>query len=254
MTARCTLDCAAFGVPFRLDAESPKLLAAIRECVPWGTAFLAPSDRERADTITAFTLPRAILSSNHRAALDTLTRDLMTHVADHAPHHVFVHAGVVASHGRALLLPGATFAGKTTLVAELVRAGAVYYSDEYAVLDSTGLVHPYPRPLAMRAPGGNEQSPTPVDQLGGITGAEPIPAALVVFTRYAEDASWQPEPVSPGMAALEMLRHAIPVQRAPARVMAAFARMLQSAAAFQSPRGDAATTAQLLLAMLEARA
>jgi hypothetical protein len=31
-------------------------------------------------------------------------------------------------------------------VAELVRAGATYYSDEFAVLDSRGRVHPFPRP------------------------------------------------------------------------------------------------------------
>ena len=67
----------------------------------------------------------------------------MVHVANYAPDRVFVHAGVVAWRGRALVLPGTSFAGKTTLVAELVRAGAIYYSDEYAVLDEQGRVHPY---------------------------------------------------------------------------------------------------------------
>ena len=64
---------------------------------------------------------------------------------------MFVHAGVVAVDGRALLLPGGSFTGKTTLVAALLRAGAQYGSDEYAVLDEAGLVLPaYPRPLSIR--------------------------------------------------------------------------------------------------------
>ena len=64
-----------------------------------------------------------------------------------------MHAGVVGWNGRALLLPGRTLSGKTTLVAELLRAGATYYSDELAVLDARGRVHPFPKPLAIREKG-----------------------------------------------------------------------------------------------------
>src|SRR5277367_3536052 len=42
-----------------------------------------------------------------------------------------VHAGAVLWRGRALLLPGGTHAGKSSLVTELLRRGATYYSDEY---------------------------------------------------------------------------------------------------------------------------
>jgi hypothetical protein len=61
-----------------------------------------------------------------------------------------VHSGVVAHDGRAILLPGPTHAGKSTLVAELVRLGAPYFSDEYALIDADGRVHPYPRPMLLR--------------------------------------------------------------------------------------------------------
>ena len=44
-----------------------------------------------------------------------------------------VHAGAVLWYGRALLFPGTTHAGKSSLVAELLRKGAVYLSDEYAL-------------------------------------------------------------------------------------------------------------------------
>ena len=75
-------------------------------------------------------------------------------VAELTDRRVFVHAGVVGWKNRAILIPGKSFAGKTSLVAELVKAGATYYSDEFAVLDSQGLVHPYHKPLSLREPGG----------------------------------------------------------------------------------------------------
>src|SRR6186997_3026660 len=71
-------------------------------------------------------------------------------VAERAPDHLFVHAGVVGWEGRAIVMPGASFAGKTTLVQAWLEAGATYYSDEFAVLDRDGRVHPFARPLAIR--------------------------------------------------------------------------------------------------------
>src|SRR5262249_36246454 len=89
-------------------------------------------------------------STTSEACLRTFEADVQLHVAEMAPERVFVHAGVVAYQGRGILLPGRSFAGKSTLVRELVQAGAQYYSDEYAVLDADGAVHPYPRPLSIR--------------------------------------------------------------------------------------------------------
>jgi hypothetical protein len=87
--------------------------------------------------------------------LDEVLRALESHrhlyVGECASNRVFVHAGVVGWRGRAILLPGASRSGKSTLVAALLRAGARYYSDEYAVLDPLGLVHPFARPLSIRS-------------------------------------------------------------------------------------------------------
>jgi hypothetical protein len=80
-------------------------------------------------------------SLDRRLALGILDAELRMYIALNAPEHVFVHAGVVGVGERAIVLPGRSFAGKTTLVAALVRAGAEYWSDEYAVLDADGLVH-----------------------------------------------------------------------------------------------------------------
>jgi hypothetical protein len=75
-------------------------------------------------------------------ALHVLDAQLRARIAYAAPDRIFVHAGVVAVGDRAILLPGMSFAGKSTLVAALVSTGATYLSDEFAVLDAAGLVHP----------------------------------------------------------------------------------------------------------------
>ena len=68
-------------------------------------------------------------------------------VAFRAPDQIFLHAGAVAYLGRMIVLPAAALTGKSTLVAALVRAGATYYSDQFAVVDEQGRVHPYATPL-----------------------------------------------------------------------------------------------------------
>lgn len=63
---------------------------------------------------------------------------------------VLVHAAVASRAGLAVVLPGRSGAGKTTLVAALALAGWSYLSDEVAALDLAGsVVRPYPRPLAL---------------------------------------------------------------------------------------------------------
>ena len=49
----------------------------------------------------------------------------------------------------------------------------------------------------------------------------------------------------------QMLRHAIPVQRTPARVMATLAKMMETATAVRSERGEAGETARVLLQAMD---
>jgi len=233
------------------------------DSTPLGTeAFVAPPENARQFTVLkggediAYCLisgeERIAESSQLSAILEQFACGLMVHVTDNAPDHVFLHAGVVGWQRRALILPGDSFAGKTTLVAELVRAGATYYSDEYAVIDDCGWVHPYARKLRMRAPGRTEQTPVEVERLNGVAGVAPLPVAMVAFTEYVESGRWLPEAISPGMAALEMLRHAIPVRRTPARVMTVLAKVIETAQTVRSERGEARDAAQLLLVAMSA--
>jgi hypothetical protein len=128
-----------------------------------------------------------------------------------------------------------------------VRAGADYYSDEYAVLDDSGKVYPFARELKMRAPGRKRQRLITVNALKGGVGVAPLSISHIVFTQYVEGGEWKPKPLSAGLAALEMMRHAIPVRRTPARVMAALAKAMEHAAAVRSQRGEASELARVLL-------
>ena len=118
---------------------------------------------------------------------------------------LFVHAGVVGWQGRAILIPGRSMTGKTTLVKALVEAGATYYSDEFAVLDKSGRVQPYPVPLSIRGNNGQSGCKTPVESLGGQAGVEPLPMGLVVVTEYQSKATWRPRKLSPGPALLALM-------------------------------------------------
>ncbi len=72
-------------------------------------------------------------------------------IYNHAHHYLLLHAAVVERDGKAILLPGTTGAGKTTLCAALIGAGWRLFSDEIAALDlATGLVWPVVRPLCLK--------------------------------------------------------------------------------------------------------
>ena len=109
-----------------------------------------------------------------KSLLKIFESDLQLLVADNASRRTFVHAGVVGWNNQAVLIPGMSFSGKTTLVSKLVQAGAKYYSDEYAVIDEHGLHVPHPRmhqrafvllPLAEIAPGAEIPAPGKVHEL-----------------------------------------------------------------------------------------
>ncbi len=184
-------------------------------------------------------------------ALERFESALQLYVAEHSPRRVFVHAGVVGWRGRAVVIPGRSMSGKTTLVSELVRAGAVYYSDEYAVFDSRGLVHPYARPLAVREGGGPRQTRRPVESFGGHAGRGALAVGLVLASRYERGARWRPRPLSAGEAVLEMLSHTVPARAGPRRALSALSKAAAAASvALAGERGEAARVAGAILGML----
>jgi hypothetical protein len=186
-------------------------------------------------------------------ALDSLDSAVRMRVAREARERIFIHAGAVGHAGGALVLPGSSFTGKTTLVAALVRAGATYYSDEYAVLDSDGLVHPYAKPLSIRGDSYLQRDHR-VEALGGTTGEQRLPVRVMVVATYRGTTEWAPEPLEPGDAALALIAHAVPAQDRPAETLRAATRAVEGALTLKGDRGEAEDLVPLLLAELEARA
>jgi hypothetical protein len=185
--------------------------------------------------------------------LDTLEGELQLCVAEWARNRVFIHAGVVGWGGKAILIPGRSFAGKSRLTAALLGAGADYFSDEYAVLDAQGLVHPYPRRLAIRQPNSSIPQRRRPEEFDSAIGCEPLPVGMVVMTRYQEGARWSPRPLSLGKAILELSNNAVPVQREPDTVLTTLQKALSHAKCLTGVRGEAEEMAAKLLEELNTR-
>ena len=175
-----------------------------------------------------------------------LEYDLEVYVAEQARRRVFVHAGVVGWNGRAIILPGQTRSGKSTLVAALVRAGATYYSDEFAVIDTQGRVHPYPRPLMIRSETG-ELRKIPIEAMGGRAGRRPLPVGTVLLTRYRPGSAWRPRRLSTGATVMRLLEHTLSARSAPKQALAALARVAGEAQNLTGVRSDADELAGALL-------
>ena len=157
-----------------------------------------------------------------------------------------VHGGVVAHDGRAVLLPGPTHAGKSTLVAELVRRGAPYFSDEYALIDADGRVHPYPRPLLLRDGSGYDH-PRLATELGGTVAHEPLQVSLIVGVRYAPDASPVLQAMSQADGVLLLLRNTPQALVDQPWILRPLERAVGNAACYAGPRGEARETAAAIL-------
>lgn len=188
--------------------------------------------------------------------LDAFESAVQLYVAEMSPRRVFVHAGVVGWRGRAIVLPGASWSGKTTLVAELLRAGAEYYSDEYAVLDDEGRVHPYARPLAVRGEasegaGAARKERHAAEELGARKGSRPLPVGLVALVRYEAGARWRPRRLTAGQGALALLSHTVSARRDPARALAAAERAAARSLVLKAKRGEAREAVAALLRALE---
>lgn len=173
-------------------------------------------------------------------SIDAFESDLQLYVAEMSPHRLFVHAGVVALRGKAVVIPGKSFSGKSTLTSELVKAGATYYSDEYAVLDASGRVHHYARPLSIRENGKLEKPRKyTVESLGGRAGYKPLPVRLVVVSKYKPGAEWRPRQLSAGKGALELIANTVSARRAPEKVLSTLDLVVAGAPVLKGFRGDA---------------
>ena len=196
--------------------------------------FVLESQNENLFSVRCGRSARSTAPQSFDSALKTLQKALYLCIAEHAKHYVFVHAGVVAWKNRIIVFPGSSYAGKSTLVWSFVQAGAVYYSDEYAVFDEQGGVSPFALPIALRLDGETRQMIMP-DNIGACR----LKPDLVVFARYRPDAIWRPRLLQPAAAMMQLLRHSIAIRANPALVVPVLKQVSLQSQTFVGTRGEA---------------
>jgi hypothetical protein len=245
----------SFGVRVAVTADTPEVLERVPALLPPDAQTCPPSTADvslevlgRPEGSYDFLMDGfpAATRIDLDFALTLLEAQLRIHVGLNAPNRIFVHAGVVAHEGRVIVLPGLSMAGKTTLVLALVRAGAVYYSDEFAVLDEKGLVHPYAKPVSIRD-GDQIQSDHEIERFGGVAGDEALDVSAIVFTEYRPRAEWNPIELSPGRAVLTMFRNTLAAIKRTEEAMRVIKLAVEGAVLLEGERGEADEMAQDLL-------
>jgi len=245
----------SYGVSIGVRVEDARILRHLPLHLPPVRKPLASGEVAhlfslRGDSGRLYEGPRLV---RRAAALDLtmkldLLRSLIEHqVATNAPAHTFVHAGVVEWQGRAIVIPGRSRSGKTTLVRALLRAGARYYSDEFAVVDTAGRVRPWSRRLRIRRPGQLPRS-YPVDRFGERAPQRSLRIGLIVATEHRLGAHWRPRALSPGQALLALVRHTHVTRRRPDETIRVLGRAVRGATGLASRRGEAEDLAAELLA------
>ena len=173
-------------------------------------------------------------------------------IGEHAVDRVFMHAGAVGWKGKGIIFPAQSYQGKSTIVTELIRRGADYYSDDFAIFDKDGLLHPFPRIITMRTRDGQfRHYDLPVESIGGTPATEPIPVGLVLFTHYEAGAKWEPVKLTAGQGSLEMMPFVLPLRRDPKLSMLALNSIANSAIIAKSRSGAAEEFADLILILVD---
>ncbi|MBI4819193.1 MAG: 2OG-Fe(II) oxygenase [Deltaproteobacteria bacterium] len=254
--ASAALDLVIFGVTIRLvDQTDLGLPDSVRATYPDSLAHI--SSAELAEPVVALVAaavegssePEYRLTRNGKEIMRGLARDLEFHLRnciDHAvatrcePNWLFVHSGVVAWHGQIILIPGRSRTGKSQLVLELVRRGARYYSDEYAVLDSKGLVHPYPRAPFTRT--GDVESRVDLDEKPRVS-RPALPVSLILSTAYQDKTTWHPRVVSGSRGVLPLIDNAVMARSDKLRTLRVAREVARTSVTLEGPRAEASLPA-----------
>ena len=182
-------------------------------------------------------------------AAQWLSREIDSTVAQHSRGGLFVHAGVVGWRGRAILVPGRSMTGKSTLVSELVRRGATYYSDEFAVIDDDTHARPYARMPVFRGTRGTE----PTEEARAclrLADRPPLPVSLIVSMPYRPGATWCPTITTGARAALPVIDNTILARAKAESTLRMAARLASTVVTLEGTRPDAEIAAPRILEFL----
>jgi hypothetical protein len=249
--------------------SSPELLEPVLASIPtkWKLArslvvdrlysYIAGSARVRPNVrplqVLYTNTHRLVRSENPDELLEVFESDLSSYFAHAARHCLFIHAGVVGWKGQAIVIPGQSFSGKTTIVQEFLRAGADYFSDEFAVLDGQGCVLPFPRLLSVREGRSKRhgQERIRAEELGARVGVTPLPMGLLLCTRYRPGASWRPRTLSPARGVLALLANTLAARNQPRFALITLEAAIRHAQCLKGDRGEAREVVESILQRLD---
>ena len=223
MSAPEPLELGLLGVPVRIEASEAELRA--RLALVYDRARSAPTGR-------GLTARLARVEGSYRIEVDTregrcemdateavraLNHELLQALMARCRAHYFVHAAVVVWRGRALVLPGLSRAGKSTLALALVLEGARYLSDELLAFTHAGRAEPLPRALKIRDEcvayfpelracfvGAGEGRFLPFEALPEDVLAAPAPVGAIAVPHWSAQAGNRPAPLARGEALLAL--------------------------------------------------
>ena len=185
------------------------------------------------------------------------------------PDDLVLHAGAVADGGRAVLLPGGSNHGKSTLTTALVADGFSYLTDEAAAIVDGLRVRPYPKSIALD-PGSFPLFPAlaPSEDLGGlaraVVGREwhiaptlvgavsgPAPVAAVICPQWRAGASTRVLPLGPTEALHLLLGDAFDFSVGGQRVFERLVELVRTVPVVKLSYGDTASAVAAVRGILE---
>jgi hypothetical protein len=196
-------------------------------------------------------------------ALRVLNHELLQALMRRSRAHYFVHAAVLVWRARALVLPGLSRAGKSTLALALVLAGAGYLSDELLAFTSAARAEPVPRALKIRDEcvgyfpelagrfvGTGEGRFLPFAAMPAGARVEPAPVGAIVVPRWSPAAEDRPQPLTRGEALLALAASSLNFGTHREASLDWLAVLVDEAQTFALPWSNPRRAAQALLAAL----
>lgn len=246
----------AFGLRILVEADSNEAHQLLQRSVfpsidrsQFGTesADLRIRVIRRTDQFHLVVDDQRIKSSSHpsgllRSVIDCLDRAVIARLKDfHA-----VHAGAVLIGNRALLVPGPSHSGKSSLVPELLRCGASCFSDEYALIDRQGRVHAYPRPLMIRSSQGDQRFALP-EQFNSCVPDVSAPVGWILSLQFSPSSRWNVAETSQGQGMMSLLQNTPHAIADSPGLVASLHRASHTARCYAGLRGEAKDAAGEIL-------
>lgn len=181
---------------------------------------------------------------------DRVESELALFAAERLTELVAVHAAVIDVGWGAVVVPGRSGSGKTSLCVAARAAGLRVRSDEYALVEpATAHVIGWPRPMRVRTAGG----PVRVDL--GDDGQEGRAALEVVLVAQVEFDPSGPglREVTPGEVAMGLLANTVAARRSPDRSLTAALGVAAAARGIAGTRGDAERAIRELVRLADRR-